>query len=230
MTPLQFSFECPIKPVHLPVKNLFCLQLLGCPPPPFKLEKFSDASPPSPPIKNDRSLKFTKPLPTIIRIGHWAWRGIPTCLLRNDFFVFSPTSLLYRILTRRVASQFFLVSPRDHFVCPVLSFSEMKEIRWRKVLGFPRKSGKPGLTWLTGSYAPAYQFITERFLRLPTNASVISHSYLLITERFIRFLTNVSVISHSYLFIAEWFLRFSTNVSVVSHHHKVLFSSFFLLG
>ena len=29
---------------------------------------------------------------------------------------------------RRVASQFFLVSPRDHFVCPVASFSEMKEI------------------------------------------------------------------------------------------------------
>ena len=28
----------------------------------------------------------------------------------------------------RVASQFFLVSPRDHFVCPVPSFSEMKEI------------------------------------------------------------------------------------------------------
>ena len=29
---------------------------------------------------------------------------------------------------RRVVSQFFLVSPRDHFVCPVPSFSEMKEI------------------------------------------------------------------------------------------------------
>ena len=29
---------------------------------------------------------------------------------------------------RRVASQFFLVSPRDPFVCPVPSFSEMKEI------------------------------------------------------------------------------------------------------
>ena len=47
MTPLQFSFECPIKPVHLPVKNLFSLQLLGCPPP-LKLEKFSDVSPPLP--------------------------------------------------------------------------------------------------------------------------------------------------------------------------------------
>ena len=32
------------------------------------------------------------------------------------------------IPTKRVASQFFLVSPRDHFVCPVPSFSEMKEI------------------------------------------------------------------------------------------------------
>ena len=29
---------------------------------------------------------------------------------------------------RRVASQFFLVSPRANFVCPVPSFSEMKEI------------------------------------------------------------------------------------------------------
>ena len=32
---------------------------------------------------------------------------------------------------RRVASQFFLVSPRDHFVCPVPSFSEMKK-NWMK--------------------------------------------------------------------------------------------------
>ena len=32
------------------------------------------------------------------------------------------------IPTKRVASQLFLVSPRDHFVCPVPSFSEMKEI------------------------------------------------------------------------------------------------------
>ena len=31
-------------------------------------------------------------------------------------------------VTRRVASQFLLVSPRDHFVCPVPSFTEMKEI------------------------------------------------------------------------------------------------------
>ena len=38
MIPLQFSLECPIKPVHLPVKNLFRLQLLGWPP--FKLENF----------------------------------------------------------------------------------------------------------------------------------------------------------------------------------------------
>ena len=29
---------------------------------------------------------------------------------------------------RRVASQFFPVSPRDPFVCPVPSFSEMKEL------------------------------------------------------------------------------------------------------
>ena len=39
---------------------------------------------------------------------------------------------------RRVASQFFLVSPRDHFVCPAPSFFEMKEIGWRKVLGFQK--------------------------------------------------------------------------------------------
>ena len=40
--------------------------------------------------------------------------------------------------TRQVACQFFLVSPRDHFVCPVPSFSEMKKIRRRKVLGFQK--------------------------------------------------------------------------------------------
>ena len=32
------------------------------------------------------------------------------------------------IANRRVASQFFLVSPWGHFVCPVSSFSELKEI------------------------------------------------------------------------------------------------------
>ena len=42
--PLQFSLECLIKPVHLPVKNLFRLQLLGCPPP-FQLENFWMALP-----------------------------------------------------------------------------------------------------------------------------------------------------------------------------------------
>ena len=34
----------------------------------------------------------------------------------------------YGLPCRLVASQYFLVSPRDHFVCPVPSFSEMKEI------------------------------------------------------------------------------------------------------
>ena len=43
---------------------------------------------------------------------------------------------------------------RDHFVCPVPSFSEMKEMDEEKCYGF-RKTGKLGLTWLTGSYAPS---------------------------------------------------------------------------
>ena len=47
--------------------------------------------------------------------------------------VFLRTTIMY---IRRVASQFFLVSPRDHFFCPVPLFSEMKEIGRRKVLGF----------------------------------------------------------------------------------------------
>ena len=44
---------------------------------------------------------------------------------------------------------------RDHFVCPISSFSEMKETGWRKLLGF-QKTGKPGLTCLTSSYAPDF--------------------------------------------------------------------------
>ena len=50
-----------------------------------------------------------------------------------------------KIADRRVASQYFLVSPRDHFVCPIPSFSEMKEIGRRKVLGFSEKLVSPGL-------------------------------------------------------------------------------------
>ena len=34
----------------------------------------------------------------------------------------------YGKVYRRVASRFFLVSPRDHFVCPVPSFYELKEV------------------------------------------------------------------------------------------------------
>ena len=49
---------------------------------------------------------------------------------------------------RRVASQFFLVSPRDHFVCPVPSFSEMKEIGGRTVPGCLEKLVSPGLSGL----------------------------------------------------------------------------------
>ena len=53
---------------------------------------------------------------------------------KKKIIVVYPLTLPYR----RVASQFFLVSPRDHFVCPVPSFSEMKEIGCRKVLGFQK--------------------------------------------------------------------------------------------
>ena len=55
--PLQFSLECSIKPVHLPVKNLFPLQLLGCPPPPPLSSKILGWPTPETtaplPIKND---------------------------------------------------------------------------------------------------------------------------------------------------------------------------------
>ena len=43
---------------------------------------------------------------------------------------------------------------RDHFVCPVLENLEMKDIGWKKKCWGFRKTGEPGLTWLTGSYAP----------------------------------------------------------------------------
>ena len=43
--------------------------------------------------------------------------------LRFTHFTYSNLAAI-----RRVASQLFLVSPRDHFVGPVSSFSEMKEI------------------------------------------------------------------------------------------------------
>ena len=70
MTPpplLQFSLECPIKTVHLPVKNLFRLKfwdgnpplsskIFGCPSPP------RNHPPPPLPIKNDRSLSFPRAL------------------------------------------------------------------------------------------------------------------------------------------------------------------------
>ena len=36
--------------------------------------------------------------------------------------------IMIRTINRRVANQFFLVNPRDHFFCPVPSFSEMKII------------------------------------------------------------------------------------------------------
>ena len=55
------------------------------------------------------------------------------------------------VAVRRVASQFFLVSPRDHFVCPVPSFSEMKE-NWMKKSGqsarVSEKLVSPGLPGL----------------------------------------------------------------------------------
>ena len=58
----------------------------------------------------------------------------------------------YKLAGRCVASQFFLVSPewlsRDHFVCPVPSFSEMKEIRWRKNAKVSEKLVSPGLPGL----------------------------------------------------------------------------------
>ena len=45
----------------------------------------------------------------------------------NSFLMQSFTSSFEGMVFRRVASQFFLVSPRGNFVCPVPSFSEMKE-------------------------------------------------------------------------------------------------------
>ena len=64
-------------------------------------------------------------------------------------------------MTRRVASQFFfffffffVVSPRDHFICPVPSFFRNERNWMKKSARRFRKTGKPELTWLTGSYAP----------------------------------------------------------------------------
>ena len=88
-------------------------------------------------------------------------------------------------IIRRIASQFFLVSLDSHFVCPVPSFSEMKEIGWRKVLGF-RKTVKPGLTWLTGIYAPDHGF------------DKVIHAILII----LQLLILVFVV---YKYISRWF-------------------------
>ena len=43
-------------------------------------------------------------------------------------FLFRFVILEWITIVKHVASQFYLVSPRDHFVCLVSSFSEMKEI------------------------------------------------------------------------------------------------------
>ena len=75
-------------------------------------------------------------------------------LLKGKPFAFWGHRCVYHII-RCVANQFFLVSLRDHFVCPVPSFSKMKEIGWRKVLLVSEKllkvsPGLPGLQVATG--------------------------------------------------------------------------------
>ena len=85
----------------------------------------------------------------VVQQGHLSWQdSVPICETSSYgtdpgaerlFLVASNLGLSQRFVTaansnatggaiRRVASQFFLVSPRAHFVCPVPSFSEVKEI------------------------------------------------------------------------------------------------------
>ena len=64
---------------------------------------------------------------------------------------------------RRVASQFFLVSP-ERFRGTILPVLYLHFLKWKKLdedncQGF-RKTGKPGLLWLTDSYAPVRNLLT----------------------------------------------------------------------
>ena len=55
---------------------------------------------------------------------------------------------------RRVASQFFSGKHERPF-CPSCTFIFRNERKWmKKSARVSEKTGKPGLTWLTGSYAP----------------------------------------------------------------------------
>ena len=67
-------------------------------------------------------------------------------------------SYLIAIVSRRVASQFFSGKPRNDFAgpfCLSCTFIFRNERNWmKKSARVLEKTGKPGLTWLTGSYAP----------------------------------------------------------------------------
>ena len=68
-----------------------------------------------------------------------------------DFSVtdYAPNYQFDTVTSRRVASQFFLVSPRDNFVCPVPSFPEISERNWmKKSARVSEKLVSPGLLGL----------------------------------------------------------------------------------
>ena len=62
-------------------------------------------------------------------------------------------------VTRRVASQFLLVSPRDHFVCPVPSFTENERNCMKKSARVSEKLVSPGLPGLQAAMRLVAVFI-----------------------------------------------------------------------
>ena len=75
-----------------------------------------------------------------------------------------------RLIARQLDSQFFLVSPRDHFVCPVPSFFQNERNWMKKSARVSEKLVSPGLpglqvaTHLIGHTFPRINFGSPRLL------------------------------------------------------------------
>ena len=138
------------------------------------------------------------------------------------------------MVCKHIASKFFLESP-EWFWGTILSILYLHFLKWKKLdeekcKGF-RKSGKPGLTWLTGSYAPALfvclsvypncNCYTRYFQSLSLHlmvAVLISAKYyqsIHLTFCFIYLLTVYTVPVCQYLFfcLSVWLLSGSLTVN-----------------
>ena len=86
------------------------------------------------------------------------------------------------IIAWRVASQFFLVSPRDHFVSPVPLFSEMKEIGVSEKLVSPCLPGLQVATRLIATFlhqAPTHFLLNDWYVILVKafNLSICNYGF-----------------------------------------------------